>query len=1438
MLRLRGGSALSPFRLEKLTAALKTAAPQVSHIYAEYWHFCTVERNLRPDESTILAKLLTYGAAQQGEEPAGELLLVLPRPGTISPWSSKATDIVRHCGLEAVERLERSVAFYVQTTSELAAAARAALLALIHDRMTEAVFSSFDDAEKLFRHYAPVPLHTVDVLAGGVAALQRANSDMGLALSPDEIEYLAANFGRIGRNPTDIELMMFAQANSEHCRHKIFNADWVIDGKPQPHSLFAMIRNTHQQHPQGTVVAYADNSSIIEGAKVARFYPGKDHAYDHAEEQTHILMKVETHNHPTAISPYPGAATGAGGEIRDEGATGRGARPRAGLMGFSVSNLSIPGFIQPWERYQEASEDRSRLDTALDAGYIEFDPENGCHLTNRGLEFLREEDGDRAFLVEWIIRYGERWTWEGWEWKWEGYGKPARIASALQIMLEGPIGGAAFNNEFGRPNLAGYFRTFEELVAGEMRGYHKPIMLAGGIGHISEQHSFKQEFPPGALLIQLGGPGMLIGLGGSAASSMDTGANVESLDFDSVQRGNAEMERRAQEVIDRCWQMERQGESNPILSIHDVGAGGLSNALPELVHGAGRGGRFNLRDIPSEEPGMSPLQIWSNEAQERYVLVIGPESLPRFREICKRERCPFAVVGVATAQQQLTVIDPAFGEQPLPVDMELAVLLGKPPKMTREVSHISKALAPFDPAGLELKEAAYRVLRLPAVADKTFLISIGDRTVGGMTARDQMVGPWQIPVADVAVTLMGYQTYLGEAFAVGERTPLALLDPAAAARMAVGEAITNIAAALIEHIGEIKLSANWMAAAGHPGEDAGLYDAVHAIGMELCPQLGISVPVGKDSMSMKTVWEEAGGSQNAGIRKEVTAPLSLIVSAFARVTDARKTLTPQLRTDCGETELILIDLGAGKNRLGGSALAQVYKQVGAVAPDLDDAEKLKGLFAGLQRLNRENRILAYHDRSDGGLFVTLCEMAFAGHVGIIVNLDQLCFDALASDVDGYELRPEILGGRTQERILSVLFNEELGAVLQIKTEQHRTVLEILAEAGLRDVSFVIGGLNGKDEIQFLRNNKPVFAEQRVDLQRAWSETTYQMQKLRDNPECAQQEYDRILDTADPGLHVHLSFDVNDDIAAPYIHSGVRPKIAILREQGVNGQVEMAAAFDRAGFAATDVHMSDIIAGRVSLQDYQGLAACGGFSYGDVLGAGEGWAKSILFNRRARDEFAMFFRRADTFALGVCNGCQMMSNLHEIIPGAEHWPHFVRNKSEQFEARFVMVEVQQSPSLFFAGMAGSRMPIAVAHGEGYAEFADEKKLSAGSPLVALCFVDNRGKPTEIYPFNPNGSPQGIAGMTTPDGRFSIFMPHPERVFRAAQHSWRPADTARSEAEPGAGGGAEAHFSQAAGFTGNVSVRPADAARIEAGTVTEWHEDGPWMRMFRNAREWVG
>ena len=1329
MLRLRGGRALSPFRLEKLTSALKTEASQVSHISAEYWYFCATARQLRREEVAILEKLLKC-VPEAELVPAGELFLVVPRPGTISPWSSKATNIALHCGLEAVERLERGVAFYVEPTENaagLTAPIRKALLPLIHDRMTESVFASLDDAEKLFRHFPPTPLEAIDVLAGGGEALHKANGELGLALSPDEIDYFADYFLRIGRNPTDVELMMFAQANSEHCRHKIFNADWVIDGQPQANSLFSMIRNTHQQNPQGTVVAYADNSSVIEGAKIARFYAGQDNAYRYEEEQTHILMKVETHNHPTAISPFSGAATGVGGEIRDEGATGRGAKPRAGLSGFSVSNLNIAGFIQPWE------------------------PGAG------------------------------------------NYGKPGRIASALQIMLEGPIGGAAFNNEFGRPNLAGYFRTFEERVAGEMRGYHKPIMLAGGIGHIAAHHVLKEQFLSGALLIQLGGPGMLIGLGGGAASSMDTGTNAESLDFDSVQRGNAEMERRAQEVIDSCWQMERGGEANPILAIHDVGAGGLSNAVPEILHGSGRGGHLNLRDIPSEEPGMSPMQIWSNEAQERYMLAIRPESLESFNAICERERCPYAVIGIAAPEEQLVVTDPEFENRP--VDMSLSVLLGKPPKMIRTATHIAKPLLPFFAKGLDLREAAYRVLRLPAVADKTFLISIGDRTVGGMTARDQMVGPWQIPVADVAVTSMGYKTYLGEAFSLGERAPVALVDPAASARMAVGEALTNIAAAYIAAIGEIKLSANWMAAAGHPGEDAALFDAVHAVGMELCPRLGISIPVGKDSMSMKTVWQTEAGERAAAIRKEVTAPLSLVISAFARVTDTRKTLTPQLRTDCGETDLVLIDLGAGRNRLGGSALAQVYKQVGDEAPDVtvpDGAEKLKGFFSAIQRLNRDGRILAYHDRSDGGMFATLCEMSFASHAGITVNLDQLCFDPSANDVDGQELRPEALSGRFHEGILRVLFNEELGAVIQVRTAARSEVLGILAEYGLRDISFIIGGINGKDEIRILRNNKPVFSEKRVDLHRAWSETTYQMQKLRDNPQCAQQEYDRILDTDDPGLHAQLSFDVDEDISAPFISTGARPRVAILREQGVNGHVEMAAAFDRAGFAATDVHMSDIIKGRVSLKDYAGFAACGGFSYGDVLGAGEGWASSILFNSRARDDFEAFFARGDTFALGVCNGCQMMSNLRQIIPGTEHWPKFARNKSEQFEARLVMVEVQESRSLFFDGMAGSRMPVAVAHGEGRAEFPDEKAVSVIASLVTLRYVDNRDKITEVYPLNPNGSPLGIAGVTTPGGRFSILMPHPERGFRTVQHSWHP----------------------------------------------DWGEDGSWMRMFRNARKWVG
>ena len=1287
-LRLRGRDALSAFRRKKLLQAVAADLPGLE-INAEFWHFIQLQQSLDANGQQ-LERVLTYGPATAPVPQNGTLLLVTPRLGTISPWSSKATDIAKHCGLPAVARIERGIAWWCTAGGKpLTPEQRAKLLPHLHDRMTESVLDSLDAAEALFRRIEPKPLASVDVLGGGRDALFKANSGMGLALSPDEIDYLHDNFKRIGRNPTDVELMMFAQANSEHCRHKIFNADWIVDGEKQDRSLFGMIRTTHEKHPQGTVVAYSDNSSVIEGAEIERFYPADEGGYGYSRELTHILMKVETHNHPTAISPFPGASTGAGGEIRDEGATGRGAKPKAGLSGFSVSNLRIPGGEQPWE----------------------VNP----------------------------------------------VGKPGRIASALQIMLDGPIGGASFNNEFGRPNLAGYFRSYEMRVGQEVRGYHKPIMIAGGLGNIAAHHTSKSALPEGALMIQLGGPGMLIGLGGGAASSMDTGANQENLDFDSVQRGNPEIERRAQEVIDRCWALMAD---NPILSIHDVGAGGLSNALPELAHTAHRGARFELREVPSEEPGMSPLQIWCNEAQERYVLAIAPKDLERFRAICERERCPFAVVGTATADGQLQVHDRVFNNNP--VDMEMSVLLGKPPKMLRDVKRIVREGQVFDASGLDVREALYRVLRLPTVADKTFLISIGDRTVGGMTARDQMVGPWQVPVADVAVTLMGYHETCGEAMAMGERTPLAVLNPEASGRMAVGEALTNIVAASINRIGDIKLSANWMAAAGHAGEDAALFDTVRAVAMELCPQLGISIPVGKDSLSMKTTWNDGAA------RKEVVAPLSLIVSAFAPVHDARLTLTPQLRTDNGDTDLVLIDLGAGLNRLGASALAQVYDATGDATPDVVAADQLKAFFKAIQQLNRDGLLLAYHDRSDGGLLTTLCEMLFAGRCGAEITVRS-------------------------ENAAAWLFNEELGAVVQIRRADRARVLDALDAAGLSKHSAVIGSAGAGNRLVIRAAGQVILDESRIDLHRAWSETTYRMQLLRDNPECAQQEYDRLLDAGDPGIAPKLSFDPDEDIAAPFISRGAKPRMAILREQGVNGQIEMAAAFDRAGFTAVDVHMSDIIAGRVSLADFKGFAACGGFSYGDVLGAGEGWAKSILFNARARDEFTAFFGRKDSFALGVCNGCQMMSNLHELIPGAERWPHFVRNRSEQFEARFVTLEVQESPSLFFGGMAGSRIPVAVAHGEGYAEFSDASALAAAQPLVALRYVDNRGKATETYPLNPNGSPQGITGLTTADGRFTILMPHPERVFRAVQNSWYPA---------------------------------------------EWRGDGPWLRMFRNARRWVG
>ena len=1286
ILNLRGGAALSSFRIEKIRDEARKAGVEVTRLVAQYWHFVELETALTEAEQTVLVSALDY-ADRLGSAPGGHFVLVTPRFGTVSPWSSKATDILHNCGLAKIRRIERGIAYQVELANgqSWADATSGVILPLLHDRMTEVLLHSVEEAAGLFKHVPPRELESVDVLTGDRAALVDANTRLGLALSDDEIDYLLENFSRLQRNPTDVELMMFAQANSEHCRHKIFNASWVIDGGQQDKSLFRMIRDTHAKTPQGTLSAYEDNAAVMQGAEIERFYPGAGGKYDFNTEPTHILMKVETHNHPTAISPFPGAATGSGGEIRDEGATGRGSKPKAGLSGFSVSNLRIPGAVQAWES--------------------------------------------------------------------EDYGRPDRIVSPLAIMLEGPIGAAAFNNEFGRPNLTGYFRTLETWVNGERRGYHKPIMLAGGVGNIREDHVLKKTLPEGALLIQLGGPGMLIGLGGGAASSMATGSNAASLDFDSVQRGNPEMQRRAQEVIDRCWQM---GENNPIVSIHDVGAGGLSNALPELVHGGGKGGVFELRSVPSEESGMSPKEIWCNEAQERYVLAIPMDRIGEFREICERERCPFAVVGQATHDMQLKVVDEYF--QNAPVDMPLDVLLGKPPKMTRTVQHVAPELPPVNASSIDIKDAAYRVLRLPGVASKMFLISIGDRTVGGFTARDQCVGPWQMPVADCAVTALGYTTHRGEVMAMGEKAPLALIDAPASGRMAVAESLMNLFAARIEKLEDIKLSANWMAPAGHVGEDARLFDTVRAVS-DYCQQLGLSIPVGKDSMSMKTVW------QDGDEKKSVTAPLSLVVSAFAQTPDVRKHVTPQLRTDCGDTRLILVDLGNGKHRLGASSLAQVYAQVGNEAPDAPDAEMLSVFFNTQQSLIESGWLLAYHDRSDGGLLATVAEMAFAGKVGVSVALPS--GDALAQ-----------------------LFNEECGAVLQIRAEHVESAMALLKNAGL--LAMEIGNLASNDRVCVAIDGKTVLDESRVDLLSAWWETSHQIARLRDNPACVDQEFARCQDAADPGLSIKLSYVADTDIAAPYIATGKRPRMAVLREQGVNGQVEMAAAFHQAGFESVDVHMSDIITGHVSLKGFKGLVACGGFSYGDVLGAGGGWAKSILFNPRARDEFGAFFHRSDSFALGVCNGCQMMSHLHDLIPGAEAWPQFRRNLSEQFEARYVMVEVQDSPSIFFSNMAGSQMPIAVAHGEGRTVFRDA--AHAGVVKLALRYVDHRSQPTEIYPLNPNGSVGGETGYTTPDGRFTIMMPHPERVFRAAQLSWKPADYAG--------------------------------------------EDGPWMRMFRNARKWVG
>ncbi len=1307
MLILHGKSALSTFRIEKLLRQLQLTIPEIKAVTSQYIHFIESEEVISQSVELVLERILIYGehsSLNKLSTTDNEILeiLVIPRIGTISPWSSKATDIAHNCGLDKVLRIERGILYRIALTKgcRINDQKKQQLQSLLHDRMVEVCLSELEQAHALFDAHTPKPFKTIEILEQGRSALMAANSELGLALANDEIDYLVESFKNLERNPSDVELMMFAQANSEHCRHKIFNADWTIDGEKKEKSLFSMIRNTYQENSKGILSAYNDNCAVMCGFNIQHFYPDSVTAqYAYTQEDSHILMKVETHNHPTAISPFPGAATGSGGEIRDEGATGQGSKPKAGLCGYSVSNLKIAESMQPWET---------------------------------------------------------------------DYGKPDRIVSALDIMLEAPIGAAAFNNEFGRPNICGYFRTFEEKVktgadTQEVRGYHKPIMLAGGLGNIKAEHVLKGEIPAGSKIVVLGGPAMLIGLGGGAASSMNSGSSCENLDFASVQRGNPEMERRCQEVIDRCWQL---GSQNPILSIHDVGAGGISNALPELVNDAGKGAIFELRKVPNDEYGMSPMEIWSNESQERYVMAVGVDKIEQFENLCQRERAPYAILGEATKEQFLKLTDEYFDNTP--IEMPLEVLLGKPPKMSRDVEHVNIEQNEFNISNIDLNEAIERVLHLPSVADKSFLVTIGDRSVTGQVVQEQMVGPWQIPVADVAVTCSGFQENTGEAMSIGERTPIALINQAASARMAVGEALTNISAADIKHLSDIVFSANWMAPAGHDGEDAGLYDAVQTIGMELCPELGITIPVGKDSMSMKSVWNDNGEY------KSVTAPLSLILSAFARVEDVRLTLTPEIRMNQGETELLLIDLGAGKNRLGGSALAQVYKQIGRTCPDLDDTKTFKSFFNFIQTLNSQNKILSYHDRSDGGLFTSLVEMAFAGHCGLKIQLDKLCHD--------------------ENQIAKILFNEELGAVIQIRKADHDAVFEIIKSMGLDTIAHVVGAPQKSKAIQFSLSDNIIIDKSLVDLHRSWSETSFQMQKLRDNPKCAQQEYDTILVQENSGLHNELTFDVNNDISAPYINTGVKPIMAVLREQGVNGHVEMAAAFVRAGFVTQDVHMSDIISGRVSLEKMKGMVACGGFSYGDVLGAGEGWAKSILFNQQARDQFQKFFSREDTFGLGICNGCQMMSNLHDLIPGTSHWPHFVKNESDQFEARTVMVEVLPSSSLFFKGMEGSRIPIAVAHGEGRTEFniASSATEVLQSGLVALRYVNNEGVVTENYPYNPNGSELGITGLSSKDGRFTIMMPHPERVFRSIQNAWQSDHVA---------------------------------------------EDSAWLRIFRNARAWV-
>ena len=1320
---LEGGNALSDFRIQQLVPRLQAICPDVKGLSGQYLHLVASVTSLEDAAQQTLQQLLTYGdpAPSEANADASWTLCVSPRLGTVSPWASKATDIAHNCGL-SVRRIERLVSYRLKFASDLhvtqlSSDVKLALADLLHDRMTESILSQASDALALFNELEAQPLLHVDVLQGGRKALANANQEFGLALAEDEIDYLLNSFQQLGRNPSDVELMMFAQANSEHCRHKIFNAQFTIDGQAQEHSLFGMIRHTHQQNPQHTVVAYSDNASIMTGHEVERFVAKQGGAYLKEAALHHVLMKVETHNHPTAISPFPGASTGAGGEIRDEGATGRGSKPKAGMTGFTVSKL------------------------------------------------------------------------------WEGtHGKPDHMASPLQIMTEGPLGGAAFNNEFGRPNLLGYFREYEQVVDGVLRGYHKPIMIAGGLGVIDDIQTQKIQFPAGTLLIQLGGPGMLIGMGGSAASSMASGTNAANLDFDSVQRGNPEIERRAQEVINQCWFL---GQANPILAIHDVGAGGLSNAFPELTNDAGRGARFDLRSVPLEASGLSPKEIWSNESQERYVLAIAPESLETFKAFCERERCPFAVVGVATEERQLLLVDDQAQSNALrtPVDMPMNVLLGKPPKMHRDVTSLTRNITPIDLSQVDLQDAVLQVLSHPTVASKRFLVTIGDRTVGGLTHRDQMVGPWQVPVADCAVTLADFRGFKGEAMSMGERTPLASVNAAASGRMAVAEAITNLLAAPIE-LDRVKLSANWMAACGEPGEDAALYETVKAVGLELCPALGISIPVGKDSLSMKTQWSVEGQT------RKVTSPVSLIVSAFASLQDVRGTLTPQLNATLDDTSLILIDLSNGQSRMGGSILSQVLQQSGDHVPDLETPANLINLVKVINSLRSQGKLLAYHDRSDGGLFCAVAEMCFAGQVGVALNLDLLVTegdgisDSRADHGDAKNWAQQV-SARRNELTLKALFNEELGVIIQVNTQDRSDVMQALRDHGLSKHSHVIGKTRpaqssvqkGVGALSVWRDTQEIFTAKLEDLHQVWDSVSWKICQQRDNPACADSEHAAVGSPDNPGLHVALSFKPEENVAAPWLNLS-KPKVAILREQGVNSHVEMAYAFAESGFESHDVHMTDLQSGRVRLNDFQGLVACGGFSYGDTLGAGIGWARSITFNSALSDEFKAYFDRADTFGLGVCNGCQMFAELADIIPGAQDWPRFTTNQSERFEARLSMVEVLPSPSLFFQDMAGSRMPIAVAHGEGFANF--KYRGDSNKAIAAMQFVDNWGQVTEAYPANPNGSPAGLTAVTTADGRFTAMMPHPERVFRNIQMSFT---------------------------TGDVSAH------------------SPWLRMFQNARRWL-